>query len=347
MHPYKSVPPHGYWKDAVAGRHFWDIKQLGSAKRKIAADDSVATAGSCFAQHISRRLRSSGYNFLDVEPAPSWLPAERRTDFGYGMFSARFGNIYSSRQMLQLHQRAIGKFTPQEDFWENGGRFFDPFRPSIEAGGFESLVEAKASQQSHLSHVAQMFRGANVFVFTLGLTELWRSKADGAAFPLCPGTQGVGTFDADKYEFVNLTVADVVTDMRSLFRLARARNPDLRFLLTVSPVPLVATASGQHVLTATTYSKSVLRAAAGELSASHDFVDYFPSYEIITSPAFRGVFFDQNLRDIRGEGVDFVMTTFFSEYCEPVESKAVEAASMEDPELVKCDEIALESFATL
>ena len=41
-------------------------------------------------------------------------------------------------------------------------------------------------------------------------------------------------------------------------------NPKARLVLTVSPVPLAATASGSHVLPATIYSKSVLRAAAQE-----------------------------------------------------------------------------------
>ena len=63
---------------------------------------------------------------------------------------------------------------------------------------------------------------------------------------------------------------EVVRDITTSFDALRVINPDLRFLLTVSPVPLTATASGQHVLTATTYSKSVLRSAAGFLSQNRD-----------------------------------------------------------------------------
>jgi hypothetical protein len=85
----------------------------------------------------------------------------------------------------------------------------------------------------------------------------------------------------------------------------------MRFLLTVSPVPLTATAGGQHVITATTQSKSVLRAVAGEMAATHDFVDYFPSYEIITSPVFGGRFYAPNRRSVEPAGVDHVMRCFF------------------------------------
>ena len=52
----------------------------------------------------------------------------------------------------------------------------------------------------------------DVFVFTLGPTELWRSREDGAAFPLCPGVLG-GDCSPARHEFVNLGVDDVVADI--------------------------------------------------------------------------------------------------------------------------------------
>jgi hypothetical protein len=88
-------------------------------------------------------------------------------------------------------------------------------------------------------------------------------------------------------------------------------NPNIRFILTVSPVPLTATKSNNHVLVATMESKSILRAVAGQLMTNNTHIDYFPSYEIINSPAFRGVFFESNQRSVNGHGVNFVMDSFF------------------------------------
>ena len=39
-----------------------------------------------------------------------------------------------------------------------------------------------------------MFEQSEIFIFTLGLTEAWRSKKDGAVFPLAPGVSA-GSFD--------------------------------------------------------------------------------------------------------------------------------------------------------
>jgi hypothetical protein len=130
-------------------------------------------------------------------------------------------------------------------------------------------------------------------VFSLGLTECWISCEDGAAYPICPGTGG-GEFDARKYKFVNFDVAEVTDDLKQFVSLLRSVNQRARIILTVSPVPLVATAEDKHVLVATTYSKSVLRVAAEAVVRSCDDVTYFPSYEIITGSFSRGAYFAED-----------------------------------------------------
>ena len=86
-------------------------------------------------------------------------------------------------------------------------------------------------------------------------------------------------------------------------------NKKIRFIVTVSPVPLVATATESHVLLATTYSKSVLRIAAEEVSKNFKNVTYFPAYEIITGPQAPENFFESDRRNVSREGVDLVMKT--------------------------------------
>ena len=152
-----------------------------------------------------------------------------------------------------------------------------------------------------------------MFVFTLGLTETWVAKQDGAAYPLCPGVSG-GVFDKDRYQFINLTAAEVTSDLRAAIEHIRMRNPAARVILTVSPVPLAATAEDRSVLVSTTYSKAVLRVAAEELARDLDHVAYFPSYEIITGAYTRGAYFAPDLRSVTDAGVNHVMRLFMRHY---------------------------------
>ncbi|WP_323036380.1 GSCFA domain-containing protein [Pararhodobacter sp.] len=315
-------------------------------KFEILASDYIVTAGSCFAQHIGNRLQSSGFNYLDVEPSPCPLSDSDKKMLGYGVYSARYGNVYTSRQFVQLIERALGKFSPKDQDWENNGRYFDAFRPTFPPGGYETLEEMQFSRECHLAAVAKMLKQADIFVFTFGLTESWESKADGAAYPLCPGT-AAGEFSEDSYVFKNYSVADVLQDMNRAIDLITAINPTIKFIFTVSPVPLVATASGDHVLAATTYSKSVLRAAAGELAMALKNVDYFPSYEIISSSIMRGMFFEPDVRSVVPQGVDYVMTHFFKQH-RPINAPKQAQKEPETAQIpmhnddIMCDEILLE-----
>lgn len=284
-------------------------------------------------------MAHSGFGYIDVEPAPRQMRTADMTKFGYGLFSARYGNIYTTRQLLQLLQRVSGAFAPKEDAWEENGRFYDPFRPNIEPDGFESLEELRASRESHFRAIGQMLDIMEVFVFTLGLTEAWQSSADEAVFPACPGTVA-GTFDPHRHVFRNFTYTEVRDDLVTIIALMRRIKPGLKFILTVSPVPLAATAGGDHVLTATSYSKAVLRAVAGDVAGSDSSIDYFPSYEIITSIAARSEHYEDDLRNVRKESVDCVMVQFFEQHPPPPSPALAPVRELDADDIVCEEEIA-------
>lgn len=306
-HPYSDLPDSAFWKHGVTQAAAHELDPVVDVPFTISLADRVATAGSCFAQHISKRLSQGGFRFMQMESAHG-VSADAP---GYD-FSARYGNIYTARQLLQLFDRAFGYFKPIDQVWERvEGGFCDPFRPRIEPHGYASKEAVAQATRRHLAFVRKMFRQLDVFVFTLGLTECWSSRLDGAVYPLAPGVAG-GIFDRKKHEFLNFSAAEVRADLDIFLRRLRLVNPKAKMILTVSPVPLVATAAGRHVLVATTYSKSVLRVAADEIAASHKGVFYFPSYEIITGSHARGRYYADDGRSITEAGVDHVMRVFMS-----------------------------------
>lgn len=313
--PYKDLPNHQFWRRAIERPAMSEIDPVVRARFALRRTDKIATAGSCFAQHISKTLSKNGFNYYVVEDGRG-LEAAESSARNYGVFSARYGNLYTARQLLQLFERAYGLFAPIEEVWVRpDGLYADPFRPQIEPTGFQTIGELKESRAAHLAAVKTMFETLDVLVFTLGLTEAWRSKRDGSVFPLAPGVVA-GHMEAGIHEFVNFNVDDVVSDMQIFIDLLHTVNPKARIILTVSPVPLIATYEDRHVLASTTYSKSALRAAADELAKHNRNVDYFPSYEIITGNHARGEYFETDLRSVKEEGVGHVMRLFLKHYGE-------------------------------
>ena len=311
--PYAGLPDYQFWRRAIERTPMMDVNPIVKVRFKLNHESKVATAGSCFAQHISRTLEKQGLSYYVAEHG-NHLSKEEATRRHYGVFSARYGNLYTARQLVQLFDRAYGRYTTVDTHWvRDDGRFVDPFRPQIEVDGFDSIEAIKQARDEHFASVREMFEQLDVFVFTLGLTEAWRNRHDGAVFPLAPGVLA-GDMTPEHYEFVNFNVHDIVTDLQAFIDRLLGVNANAKIILTVSPVPLIATYENQHVLVATTYSKSVLRAAAGEIALRNSMCDYFPSYEIITGGYSRGAYFETDLRSVKGEGVDHVMRLFLSNY---------------------------------
>lgn len=314
MHPYSDLPDRSFWNRYVGSAPWRELNLNDRPKFRIAPDARVATAGSCFAQHITRYMRQAGLTPYTAEPAHLLVQQFGRGDVdSYQQFSARYGNIYTTRQCLELFQQALGEIPVIDDYVEDQGRYFDLLRPNISKEGFATLDEARADRRYHLECVRKMFETSDIFIFTLGLTECWYNVANGHTYPACPGTVR-GSYVPGQHAFRNLGCAQVAADLHALIAGLARVNPALRLILTVSPVPLVATHGADNVLVASSYSKAVLRAAAGEVAAAYGHVAYFPSFEIIAHPAGLGQYLQPDLREVSENGVSHVMDCFLTTY---------------------------------
>ena len=301
--PYQYQPPRSFWSSAVA-RDFDPIHLVDGDEPLLRLVDRIVSAGSCFASNLVPWIERAGFTYLRTE-SPVAAFASGGENLGYANFSAAYGNIYTARQLLQLYKRAIGQLAPRDPYWFQGTHVVDPFRPGLRFPA-ESVEEFIRLTDQHLSCVRQAFETATVMIFTLGLTEFWEDSQDGTAYPSCPGTIS-RTFDPRRYRFRNQSVEEVAADVIEFISLVKLLNPDLRLVLTVSPVPLVATAGSKHVLAATTYSKSVLRVAADEVCRQVGNSHYFPAYEIVTGSQAPHDSFEADRRSVSESAIASVM----------------------------------------
>ena len=91
--PYRNLPKYHFWRDSVASVKPADLDPVVNPKFRIAPTEKVATAGSCFAQHIARTLSRNGFHYYIAETAPpdcdaglALLPAQQSAD---GQFLCR------------------------------------------------------------------------------------------------------------------------------------------------------------------------------------------------------------------------------------------------------------------
>ncbi|WP_424363914.1 GSCFA domain-containing protein [Methylocystis parvus] len=158
------------------------------------------------------------------------------------------------------------------------------------------------------------------------------------------------TWDDNVYEFYNMTVSEVVRDFLAAVDQIREINPKVRIVLSVSPVGIIATYEDRHVVVSNTAVKSILRAAADEVTRARPNIAYFPSYDLVNVSPNAGRFYRDDTRRINPHGIDRTMKMFFDHFTDKArEEEAIKAlkvdvaAEAETSARIVCDEEAIES----
>lgn len=267
----------------------------------IDKETPIGSAGSCFADEMAYYFQMSGYNYIVTERTAQHYNNNLPNS------SAAWGVLFNTPSFMQIAERAFGKadFPPIVDKLERDGKiyFHDPYRENIVADEPETI---HILRNHHIEAARKAFETCNVFIITLGLNECFQNIYDGSVVSRNPKTSS--SFGLFNHKI--LTVEENVQCLQRFLDIIRAHNPNFKLIVTVSPVPFLATgrADDMHVITANTHSKSVLRVAAEEFVSRNENVWYFPAYEVVTV-ATRDPW-EPDLRHVKRSTVARVMRTF-------------------------------------
>ena len=158
-----------------------------------------------------------------------------------------------------------------------------------------------------------MLNQIDIFVITVGLSEVWYNKENNQVFWKAIPTS---EFDEKKHGFKLSTVDENSRNLDEICRIIKRNLPLAKIIFTLSPIPLMATFRNQSCITANSISKSILRVALDNVLTKYkgdDKIYYFPSYEI-TKDYLVDPFKDDN-RHMKDEYVSFIMKIFEQNYC--------------------------------
>jgi len=343
--PYSDKGETFFWRTGVASIQLGQetFTQLHQIELGI-KNPRISSIGSCFAQHVGKWLNAGGYLFNQ-----SKIETTQVSSFA-------FGNLYTPRCLLQWF-RILDK-TSQFDvgcaIYSHNNKYYDLLRPNFNPNGFDSQADLVAARIAATTEMLETIAVTDVLIFTLGLTEAWKDN-NHVYYPSCPGVIS-GVFDESLYRFCNFSYEEIRTDLEDIAARLQAINPKIKVILTVSPVPLTATATNKHIMVANQHSKSILRSVAGFLCDNRSDFDYFPSYEIITVPGAGDFRFESNLRSVTPKAVNYVMRHFSSVLGEPdplnqtqatqAQADTLQVTTSENDEVV-CEDEMLEATRTL
>ncbi|MGI4740425.1 MAG: GSCFA domain-containing protein [Janthinobacterium lividum] len=235
---------------------------IAPQERLLPRTARVLTVGSCFADSIGERLRLDKVQTL-VNP---------------------FGTVFQPLALAQLLRAATGEEQDwQQHLVEARGRWqsYD-FHSTI---GADSPVELLRTIQETVRRVGDFVRTADMVVLTLGTAWAYRLRETGEL------VSNLHKLPATLFEKELLTADEIVNSLAEVHALLRRTNPDIRIVLTVSPVRHI-----KDTLPLNAVSKSVLRVACHYLSELLPNVSYFPAYELLTD----------DLRDYRFYAADML-----------------------------------------
>ncbi len=216
----------------------------------ISRADTITAFGSCFASYLTKYLRELRYSIGGDDGGDTHVLTH-----GAGMV-----NTYALRQQLEW---AYDEAEFTEDLWHD--RF-----------GRKAKRSDKIKENTRA-----VFDRSDVFIFTLGLSEVWYSKVTGNVFwRTIPSTE----FDDEKHGFRVTTVEENCHNLERIYSIIRKHRPDAAIVFTISPVPLVATFRPVSCITANSVSKAILRVSVDETMRKHESdpkLFYWPSYEIV------------------------------------------------------------------
>lgn len=275
-------------------------------KFELSSDMGFYMIGSCFAREIEKAFMQDNRKVLSsIGTLPAACDAQLNGDN-----SSIMTKFTTHSMLVELEQCLEDVELPGKGLIEvSPGQFFNPQLHRLRTLGYEDAI---AVQETVRGTVKQI-QDADVVFITLGLTEVWWDDELDVPMNVAP-IHWKFARDTDRFRFITTDFAENLKSVQKLVELVRAKSrKKVKIILTVSPVPLNRTFSDQDIIVANSYSKSTLRNVAQEVQAQYDFVDYFPSYEIVTNSP-RQIAWRHDQRHVTGDMVRHVISTFSANY---------------------------------
>jgi GSCFA family len=219
--------------------------EITESKEKISLSSEVFTIGSCFSEVIGNQMLE---NKITVSANP---------------FGTLFNPISIFKILSPNYTHADERlFVQSQARWFHHD-FHSKFSASTQSELRQELNSTIQSEQSKI-------KNTDFLIITFGTAFIYQLKESPVYVANCH------KMPSALFEKSLLSVKDICKKFALLHQELQAKNPNLKIILTVSPVRHTREGMPENQV-----SKSILRAACHYLVSDFENVSYFPSYEIM------------------------------------------------------------------
>lgn len=221
--------------------------QITESERKISYNDRIISLGSCFAENIGSKLQNACFS-INVNP-----------------FGIQFNPASIARNLNRLLE---GFPFSEEDLKIHNDLWFSFSHSTLFSGEDKDYV-LKGMNKRFTEASDDLSKLTYLFI-TWGTSWVYEHVENSEVVNNCH------KLDAKLFRKFRLEPDSIVKDYEKIFEKLYEINPDLRIVLSVSPVRHWKDGAHENTL-----SKSVLHLASSMLEEKFKNVSYFPSYEIL------------------------------------------------------------------
>jgi hypothetical protein len=286
---------------------------------RLVENEPIFAIGSCFARNVEAFLRPRFRvpSHVPTADVPADIAA-LHADLTANLTLWHRYNVFSVFHSLQWALEPGAPSASHRWLDVGGGLVLDPY-----AGCLPPLPADGARRAgAWIDRTMATVRDCRVVVVTLGLSEVWEDSETGLVMNRAPVTEMWRAYP-NRFRFRVSGCAETLAQLEALHALlSRHCAEQFRIVVTVSPIPLLATFRDLDIVVANAASKAILRAAVDAWAAERPDVHYFPSYELVLNSDQSGAWMEDR-RHCTPQMIRQVMTYFLNEFTETVRSARV------------------------
>lgn len=258
--------------------------QLGKSKLAINHQTSIMFLGSCFAEHMAKKMDEVKFPIL-LNP---------------------FGILYNPISIAQSIDHMLEtKYFEERHLVHHNGLYhsFDHHSTFSKLSAQESLDHINQS----LKEGSAFIQNTNYLIITFGTAFVFEQFQTGQIVANCH------KFPNSDFKRYRLSIDAIVAKWQVVLKKLLAVNPNVQIIFSVSPV--------RHIrdgLVENQKSKATLLLAIDALSQQFPFVSYFPSYEIVLDDLRDYRFYGEDLIHPNSQSIQYIWHHFQQYFCEPV-----------------------------
>lgn len=254
--------------------------ELKQSNLRLAHSDKVYCVGSCFAEHIGKRLDDYFFPSMTNPAGILFHPLAIETSL-----------LYATGQMAWTED-SLTEWKGIWYCWDHHGVVSDVSK---------SLLTEKI-QRIHRESFA-FLKEIDICMITLGTAWVYEHKETGKVVANCHKHPG------DQFTKKLLGVEEVASSLMRCVQLLRSHRPEVRFLFTVSPVRHLKDGFHENQL-----SKSTLLLGTQSVVEDSPAAYYFPSYEFMMDDLRDYRYYNPDMVHPSDVAVDYIWEAFRETY---------------------------------